>query len=273
MLLLALAACDRAGGTPVAPPGDTLVTDTLPTGRYRLVVDSVGLVRRSRSALLAAVAYRRGECDDSVRFETSAQHDTLLLSVTAVHGPGSCFAAGRYVEGLSVSMPNDSASVLYVLARQPTGAPLICQIPPIPIDSARFVVSMQGNLDLLRPALTMEATTDGFAQVWRGAEFGGDVFPNHVPWVTTPLHGTLHVVARLAGGDGSTAAQGAIDLTLQPDRFQGVDIWLTGRNPAETCFGCLEVKAFPVPAAFQKTPRDSLYLVRGMNSIKYPMIY
>jgi hypothetical protein len=44
-------------------------------------------------------------------------------------------------------------------------------------------------------------------------------------------------------------------------------------NPTRLCFGCIGARAFPLAAAYQRTERDSVWLIWGGNYIRNPVIY
>jgi hypothetical protein len=138
---------------------------------------------------------------------------------------------------------------------------------------SRIQFSVQGDVQTLRPLLTITATSGGWSLVVHGADIGTTESPNHTPRYRTPGAGTLTVSAVLGDSPGRPLASGSIQLDLRRDWVWGVDFYLTNRNPTEMCFGCMGYQAFPIPAGTTAEPDDSLFIVWGGNSISHPVVY
>jgi hypothetical protein len=134
-------------------------------------------------------------------------------------------------------------------------------------DRAELQIGIQGNTELLRQALWVEARAPAWRRTWAGAQIGMRSAPNHAPPVRTPSHGPLLVQAQLRDEQGIVLASGEVRLALRPDWIWGVTIWLASENPTLYCIGCIGYRAFAVPAALQAAPTDSLYMIWGGNSI------
>lgn len=140
-------------------------------------------------------------------------------------------------------------------------------------EESRVQFSVQGDVDVLRPLLTVTATAGDWALVVDGDEIATDGSPTRSPEFDTPGSGTLTVEAVLREPGGPTLADGSIELELREDWVWGVDLHLADTDPAAMCFGCLGSAAFPVPDTLTGDPRDSLFIVWGGNSISDPVVY
>jgi hypothetical protein len=140
-------------------------------------------------------------------------------------------------------------------------------------ERAELQIAIQGETELLRRALYVEATAPRWRRAWTGAEIGTRSSPNHSAPVETPNDGTLRVRAELQDASGAVLTSGEVRLDLRPDWVWGVDIWLASENPTLGCFGCMGYRAFAIPAALRVTPTDSLYMIWGGNSISNPVVF
>lgn len=140
-------------------------------------------------------------------------------------------------------------------------------------NESRVQFGVHGNEDILRPLLTITATSGDWNLVVRGEEIRSSGTPNYTEHFETPRQGTLRVEAVLARPGEAPLASGAIELEIRADWSWGVTVFLADRNPADTCFGCLGSEAFPVPAELTPAAADSLWLVWGGNSISDPVVY
>jgi hypothetical protein len=139
-------------------------------------------------------------------------------------------------------------------------------------NKSQIMLGVQGNTDLLRPALSVTVRGNGFTQSWRGGDITTQLAPNYTAAIETPRSGKLTVQVDLAPAGNATPLP-QIELDARPDWIWQVEIWLYGHNPMDGCMGCMGVRAFPVPSTLQRTSRDSLYIVWGGNSISHPVVY
>lgn len=137
-------------------------------------------------------------------------------------------------------------------------------------DEARVFVRYYQVPTLPRNMLTVVLSEARGSRTLRGADIGGQT--PEVREFPTGLSGTLRVAFRFAQGI-STASEGSLDVTLQPDWIYGFDIFVDSLNPTRSCFGCQGSRAFPLAPEYRRSPRDSVWLVWGGNSIKNPAVY
>ena len=140
-------------------------------------------------------------------------------------------------------------------------------------EESRIQFSVQGDVEVLRPLLTVTASAGDWTLVVDGDEIATAESPARSPEFDTPSSGTLTVEAVLREPGGPLLADGSIELELREDWVWGVDIHLAGADPAAMCFGCLGSAAFPVPDTLTGDPADSLHIVWGGNSISDPVVY
>lgn len=138
---------------------------------------------------------------------------------------------------------------------------------------SRIQVGVQGDVQTLRPLLTVTATSAGWSLVLDGTDIGTTENPNRTPQYRTPKAGTLNVSVVLARPGEPALAGDSIQLQLRRDWAWGIDVYLTNRNPFEMCFGCRGYRAVPIPAGIAAQPDDSLFIVWGGTSISHPTIF
>lgn len=88
----------------------------------------------------------------------------------------------------------------------------------------------------------------------------------------TRRKGELYVSFRFAAS-GVILSAGEATVPLRSDWRYGFDIRVDSTNPTRLCFGCIGARAFPLAAAYQRTARDSVWLIWGGNYIRNPVIY
>lgn len=141
------------------------------------------------------------------------------------------------------------------------------------VGESRVQFGVHGDVETLRPLLTLTATAGDWAVVVNGEEIGTPESPNHSREYRTPDAGTLRIEAVLKRPGEAALATGTIDLEIRDDWIWGVGIFLTDENPTEMCFGCIGYEAFAIPEGLTGAPQDSLFMVWGGNSISDPVVY
>lgn len=141
------------------------------------------------------------------------------------------------------------------------------------VQESRIQFGVQGDVQTLRPLLTVTATSTAWSLVLDGTDIGTTENPNRTPQFRTPGDGTVVVSVLLGNSLGQPLASGDIQLELRRDWVWGIDIYLTNRNPFETCFGCRGYRAVPIPAGIAAEPDDSLFIVWGGTSISHPTVF
>jgi hypothetical protein len=110
---------------------------------------------------------------------------------------------------------------------------------------------------------------------WTGAAF--QVTPAHAtpstPEATVEASGPDLEVAFQLVGEGAVLSAGTLPLPRRRDWRWNVSIQAAATDPALACFGCVGSQAFPLVAGFRAADRDSIWVVRGGNSISDPVIY
>lgn len=98
------------------------------------------------------------------------------------------------------------------------------------------------------------------------AEEGMEAALGRTPWYRVHLRDTLatnlDVAIAFPGGEVATAEY---PLTIQRDAFYSVRIEVSGYD-ARRIIGAQGQRSYPVPAAVQKTPSDSLWIYWGARS-------
>ena len=137
-------------------------------------------------------------------------------------------------------------------------------------EEARVGVTYYDAPRLPRDLLTVTVSDGGAVRELRGDRIGRPGEP--APELPTRRAGTLRVAFRFAAG-GATVSEGAAEVPLRGDWRYGFDIMVDSLDPTRACFGCIGRRAFPLPAEYRRSPRDSVWLVWGGNSIRNPVIY
>ena len=80
----------------------------------------------------------------------------------------------------------------------------------------------------------------------------------------------MSYVVSAANGE---ASRGSVRLDLRRDWIWGVEIRIDSLDPTRECFGCAGSRSFPLAREYQRSVRDSVWMVWGGNSIRNPVIY
>lgn len=88
----------------------------------------------------------------------------------------------------------------------------------------------------------------------------------------TRLQGNLRVAFRFAAS-GVIVSEGEATVPLRTDWRYGFDIRVDSLNPTRACFGCIGARAFPLAVGYQRTARDSVWLIWSGNNIRNPGIF
>ena len=132
-------------------------------------------------------------------------------------------------------------------------------------------VSADYQRDQIVPrAQTVVTFDDGFHHyaVTGGALTGTGTQPRY----HTLTSGTLRVRVDMADASGAIAV-GSVMLPLRSDWGYGISVAIDSVNPRRSCFGCAGSAAFPLRSGVGRSPRDSLWLTWGGNSISNPVDY
>lgn len=140
-------------------------------------------------------------------------------------------------------------------------------------EESRVQFGVQGDVETLRPLLTVTATAGDWSVVVNGHEIGTPESPHHSREFRTPGTGTLRIEAVLKRPGEAVLTTGVIELEIRDDWIWGVDIFLTDEDPTRTCFGCIGYKSFAIPEGLTEEPQDSLFMVWGGNSISNAVVY
>jgi hypothetical protein len=135
---------------------------------------------------------------------------------------------------------------------------------------SRVAVTYFDARTLPRDLLTVTVTDAGRTRTLRGADVGAGGREGRV--LDTRSSGTMRVAFRFASG-GTVAAEGSAEVPLRADWAYGFDVHVDSLDPRRSCFGCIGSRAFPLAAAYRRSPRDSVWLVWGGNSIRNPVVY
>jgi hypothetical protein len=137
---------------------------------------------------------------------------------------------------------------------------------------ARASASYSGNALLPVSALTLTLDANGIGWIFHGADsaIAGTFWRS--PELNTPTSGTLTVAYELRTA-GGLASAGGVSLQMRRDWTWGVDVRVDSANPIRTCFGCAGSKGFMLAPFAQRTPKDSVWVVWGGNSISRPVVY
>jgi hypothetical protein len=141
-------------------------------------------------------------------------------------------------------------------------------------DEARVRFAVIGQGALQPSMLSIQFSENGRRRVVSGTDFvvDGSFAQPHTRWYSTATAGTLTVDFTVRDAEGASVAEGEIELQLQPDWQWEVHFLIDDRNPALGCLGCIGHRAFVIPPPVATTPRDSLYVIWGGNSIKNPEV-
>ena len=140
-------------------------------------------------------------------------------------------------------------------------------------DSSQVQLSIQGHTDVLRRAIKVELSAPGWGKTLTGSDFGTADAPTLTEAFETPGAGTLQVLFFLRDSTGGHLNSGSVALDIRPDWRWGIDLVLSDKNPFYGCFGCTGFKVIALDSLYQTTPKDSLFVVWGGNSIKHPVVY
>lgn len=137
-------------------------------------------------------------------------------------------------------------------------------------DEALVIVTYADAPQLPRDLLTVTLSDGARARMLRPDEIGAPGQPGQE--FATRQQGELAVAFRFAS-TGTTISEGKVEVPLQSDWRYGFSLHVDSLNPMRLCFGCMGARAFPLPPAYQRTARDSVWLVWGGNYIRNPVIY
>ena len=140
-------------------------------------------------------------------------------------------------------------------------------------DSSQVQLSIQGHTDVLRRAMKVELNAPGWSKTLTGLDFGTADAPTYTEPFETPGAGTLQVSILLKDSAGGHLNSGSIALDIRSDWRWGIDFVLSDKNPFYGCFGCTGCKVIVLDSVYRTTPKDSLFIVWGGNSIKHPVVY
>lgn len=101
---------------------------------------------------------------------------------------------------------------------------------------------------------------------------GAQLFAAPKPRYPTRTRGTLVVAVAMADAAGPIA-RGTLELPLRADWIYGISIAVDSLDPAGQCFGCQGSRAFALRSGVGRSPKDSLWLTWGGNSLSSPVIY
>lgn len=135
-----------------------------------------------------------------------------------------------------------------------------------------FTVFRDSGLGIDPDQVTIRFSHGGTSRVVTGEDFEGTSSRFDTREFRTPTSGTLIVDVTIAEA-GEVIATGMVELPLRPDWGWGVDLFLGDRNPTDTCFGCVDYRAFGVAEGHRDSPADSLWVVWGGNSISNPVVF
>lgn len=148
--------------------------------------------------------------------------------------------------------------------------PLLLFVAVAACDDSRMSVRMIETAEVPLSAVTVTVVLPNHTRVLRKGDFGSRNLV--APAFSTPAHGTALVQVAL-DGDTTGASERRISLGLRSDWEYGVDITADSLDPKRLCLGCIGSMAFPLPPARQRTPRDSLWITWGGNSISNPVVF
>lgn len=137
-------------------------------------------------------------------------------------------------------------------------------------DEAAVSVSYTDVPQLPRNLLSVTLSDGASLRMLGPDEIGAPGRPG--PEYATRRRGELYVSFRFATPGGIVSA-GEATVPLRSDWRYGFDIRVDSLDPTRLCFGCIGARAFPLAAAYQRTVRDSVWLVWGGNYIRNPVIY
>jgi hypothetical protein len=139
-------------------------------------------------------------------------------------------------------------------------------------DGARVSVSYTARPELPPSVATITIDAAGNTATIKGAELVAQGNTARSAELLTATKGTL-TVSYVLIAPTDEQSRGSVSLDLRRDWIWGVDITIDSLDPARMCFGCLGSKSFPLPAAYRRSARDSVWMTWGGNSIRNPVIY
>ena len=134
-----------------------------------------------------------------------------------------------------------------------------------PGSDARVSVEYRSSSVLPRDLFTVQIQDGARVRTLRGAQLDGREF-------STATSGSLRFGYR-AVSSTTVVSEGSVEVPLRDDWRYGFDIFVDSLDPRRGCFGCVGAQAFPLAAAFQRSAKDSVWIVWGGNSISNPAIY
>jgi hypothetical protein len=139
-------------------------------------------------------------------------------------------------------------------------------------DGARVSVSYTGRPELPPSVATITIDAAGNTSTMRGAELVAQGYTVRSAELLTATKGAL-IVSYVLIAPTDEQSRGSVSLDLRRDWIWGVNITIDSLDPALMCFGCFGSKSFPLPAAYRRSARDSIWMTWGGNSIRNPVIY
>lgn len=139
-------------------------------------------------------------------------------------------------------------------------------------DESLLQFGVYGEVEALRPLLTLTARSGGWLVEVTGAELGGGASQVSEAF-ELPDRSTVVIRAALARPGGEPLDSVTVELDIRRDWIWKVDVFLTDRNPFDSCLGCVGYRVVALPEELVPEVGDSLYVVWGGNSIRDPVTF